>query len=65
MYYKLHAQPRLQKLLCLLFADLLEPDGAFEANVYAELEQYWLQVLQQAQTLLVAQGHFRRDCCAR
>ncbi|WP_160146274.1 hypothetical protein [Dictyobacter aurantiacus] len=52
-------------MLCLLFADLLEPDGAFEANVYAELEQYWLQVLQQAQTLLVAQGHFRRDCCAR
>ncbi|GCE07876.1 vWA domain-containing protein [Dictyobacter aurantiacus] len=56
VYYKLHAQPNLQKLLRLLFADLLEPDGEFEANVYAELEQYWLQALQQARALLEAQG---------
>lgn len=56
VYHKLKAQPNLQKLLHLLFADLLEPGGEFAANVYAELEQHWRQALQQARTLLEAQG---------
>lgn len=55
VYHKLKAQPNLQKLLHLVFSDLLEPGGEFAANVYAELEQHWRQALQQARTLLEAQ----------
>lgn len=57
VYHKLQAKPDRQKLFHLLFDDLLEPEGEFAANVYAELEQHWRQALQQARTQLEAQGH--------
>lgn len=56
VYHKLQAQPHLQKLLSLLFADLLEATGPFTLGGYAELEQHWRQALQQARTLLETQG---------
>lgn len=56
VYHKLQGQPDLRRLLHLIFADLLEPDEKVEGSIYAELEQHWRQALQQARTLLEAQG---------
>ncbi|BCL77538.1 hydrolase [Ktedonobacteria bacterium brp13] len=57
IYALLIEQPGLQAKLHLLFDDLLEPiDGAFSPDVYAELEQYWGQALQQGKAMLDVLG---------
>lgn len=55
VYHKLKEQPNLQKLLHLVFADLLET-AELSPDAYAELEQYWGQALQQGRTLLDTLG---------
>lgn len=58
IYHQLNSQPDLQKMLQLLYADLLEsPEGPPSPDAYTALEQYWRQALQQAKTLVEMAGH--------
>lgn len=57
VYHTIQKQPHWQRLRYLLFADLLEATGPLTVGAYAELEQHWRHALQQARTLLEAQGY--------
>ena len=58
IYHQLKTQPNLYRLLHLVFSDLLPAPGELlSPGQYAELEQYWRQALQQAQTLAEMMGH--------
>ena len=58
VYHKIKAQPGLQELLHLLFADLLEaPDGIVSPDAEAALAQYWRQALEQGKAMLDVLGY--------
>lgn len=57
IYHQLRTQPDIRKLLRLVFPDLLSQAGEkLSPDEYAEIEQYWTQALQQAQTLTDSLG---------